>query len=203
MTLRKLHIYSALLLTAFAVVHIVNHLVGIVGVEAHLAFMHTFRLVYRMPVVEAILLVAVAFQICSGIIFVVRGWKRRKGFIHWLQLGSGAYLAFFFLNHVGAVLFGRTVLNLDTNFYFAAAGFHVEPFQFFFAPYYFLGVLALFCHLACALYWRLREQSPFARGVAVAVTMIFGFGISLTVVLTLAGVFYPIEIPPEYKAIYV
>ena len=202
MTLRKLHGLSALLLAAYAVVHIANHLVGLAGIEAHIAFMHAFRSVYRIPAVEAILLAAVAFQIYSGITFVVRGWKQRQGFVPWLQAGSGAYLAFFFLNHVGAVLFGRTVLNLDTNFYFAAAGSYVVPFQFFFAPYYFLAVLALFCHLGCALYWQLQAKSPLARGAAVAVPMVVGCALSLVIVLTLAGVFYPIEIPPEYEATY-
>lgn len=152
MTLRTLHGFSALLLVAYAAVHIANHLVGLAGIEAHIAFMRDFRSVYRIPVVEAMLLAAVAFQVYSGLTFVVRGWKQRQGLVPWLQAGSGAYLAFFFLNHVGAVLFGRTVLDLDTNFYFAAAGFHVPPFQYFFAPYYFLAVLALFTHLVqCAI----------------------------------------------------
>lgn len=202
MTLRKPHGLSALLLAAYAIVHITNHLVGLAGIEAHIAFMHAFRSVYRIPPVEAILLAAVAFQIYSGLTLVVRGWKQRQGFIPWLQAISGAYLAFFFLNHVGAVLFGRTVLNLDTNFYYAAAGFYVPPFQFFFAPYYFLAVLAMFSHLGCALYWRLQVKSPLTRGVAVAVPIAVGFALSLIIVFTLAGVFYPVEIPPEYKATY-
>lgn len=37
--------------------------------------------------------------------------------------------------------------SVDTNFYFAAAGFHVPPNQLLFGPYYFLAVLALFTHL--------------------------------------------------------
>lgn len=202
MTLRTLHGFSALLLVAYAAVHIANHLVGLAGIEAHIAFMRDFRSVYRIPVVEAMLLAAVAFQIYSGLTFVVRGWKQRQGLVPWLQAGSGAYLAFFFLNHVGAVLFGRTVLDLDTNFYFAAAGFHVPPFQYFFAPYYFLAVLALFTHLGCALYWQLQAKPRFARGVAVALPVVVGLAVSSLIVLNLAGVFYRVDIPPEYKATF-
>jgi hypothetical protein len=202
MTLRKIHGLSALLLAAFAVAHITNHLVGLAGIEAHIEFMRSFRGVYRIPVVETILLAAVAFQIYSGITFAVRGWKQRQGVIPWLQAGSGIYLAFFFLNHVGAVLFGRTVLNLDTNIYYAAAGFYVPPFQLFFAPYYFLGVLALFTHLGCALYRQMRTKSTFACGVAIALPMVVGFVLSLIIVLMLAGAFYPVEIPPGYKATF-
>lgn len=202
MTLRTLHGFSALLLVAYAAVHIANHLVGLAGIEAHIAFMRDFRSVYRIPVVEAMLLAAVAFQVYSGLTFVVRGWKQRQGLVPWLQAGSGAYLAFFFLNHVGAVLFGRTVLDLDTNFYFAAAGFHVPPFQYFFAPYYFLAVLALFTHLGCALYWQLQAKPRFARGVAVALPVVVGLAVSSLIVLNLAGVFYRVDIPPEYKATF-
>ena len=202
MTLRTLHGFSALFLVAYAAAHIANHLVGLAGIEAHIAFMRDFRSVYRIPVVEAMLLAAVAFQIYSGLTFVVRGWKQRQGLVPWLQAGSGAYLAFFFLNHVGAVLFGRTVLDLDTNFYFAAAGFHVPPFQYFFAPYYFLAVLALFTHLGCALYWQLQAKPRFARGVAVALPVVVGLAVSSLIVLNLAGVFYRVDIPPEYKATF-
>lgn len=196
MTLRKLHGASALLIAVFACIHIANHLAGLGGVEAHISFMRAARLVYRIPIVEVLLLLAVAFQIYSGSIFVVRGWKQRKGFMPWLQAGSGAYLIFFFLNHVGAVLFGRTVLNLDTTFYFAAAGFHVPPFQYFFAPYCFLGVSALFTHLGCAFYWQFQSQARPARLLAVALPPSVGFVVSLLIVLSLAGVLYPVLVPP-------
>jgi hypothetical protein len=202
MTLRKLHGLSASFIAAYACVHIANHLVGLGGVESHIAFMRTARLVYRFPVVEVALLMAVAFQIYSGLTFVVRGWRQRQGFMPWLQAASGAYLVFFFLNHVGAVLFGRTVLHLDTNFYYAAAGFYVPPFQFFFAPYYFLAVLALFTHLGCALYWRLRAKSRPAHVLAIVVPSGVGLVVSLLIVLSLAGVFYSVQVPAKYKATF-
>ena len=110
--------------------------------------------------------------------------------------------AFFLLLHVGAVLYGRTVLNLDTNFYFAAAGFHVPPNQFFFAPYYFLAVLALFTHLGCAAYWHLQASPPRTRAVAIALPMVVGGAISLLLVLSLAGKLQPVEVPAKYKATY-
>lgn len=202
MTLRKLHGMSALIILAFLCVHIANHLASLGGIESHLAFMHTARSVYRAPVVEGLLLLAIAFQIYSGLTFVIRGWKQRQGFLPWLQAASGMYLAFFFLNHVGAILIGRTVLHLDTNFYFAAAGFYVPPFQMFFAPYYFLGVLALFTHLGCAAYWLLQTKSQTTRIIAVSLSFFVGFVVSLLIVLSLAGVFHPFQVPPEYKATY-
>ena len=202
MTLRRFHALSAILIAAFVCLHIANHLVGLSGAAEHIAFMEGARSVYRFPLVEFALLSCVAFQIVSGLTFVVRGWKQRHGLIPWLQAISGAYLSFFLVVHVGAVLFGRAALNLDTNFYFAAAGFHVAPFQFFFAPYYFLAVVALFTHLGCAAYWQAQDRPRIARVLVVAVPSAVGAVASLLIVLSLAGALFPLQVPAEYKATY-
>ena len=139
-TIRNLHRYSAIPIAIFAVVHLTNHLASLLSISSHLAFMQAARLIYRQPVVEAVLLLAVALQIGSGVSIIVQRWRQHRCLAS-LQVWSGACLAFFLCAHVGAVLFGRSILKLDTNFYFAAAGFHVAPYQYVFAPYYFLGVL--------------------------------------------------------------
>ena len=202
MTLRKLHALSAVLIAAFACLHIANHLVGLSGAAQHIAFMESARSVYRFPAVELALLSCVAFQIVSGLTFFVRGWQQRNGLVPWLQAVSGAYLSFFLVIHVGAVLFGRGVLNLNTNFYFAAAGFHVAPFQFFFAPYYFLAVVALFTHLGCAGYWHVQGRPGAARALVVVLPCAVGAVASLLIVLSLAGALFPVDVPAQYKATY-
>jgi succinate dehydrogenase/fumarate reductase cytochrome b subunit len=202
MPLRKLHALSAVLIAAFVCVHLANHLVGLTGTAAHIDFMEAARAVYRLGVIEWVLLGCVAFQIISGLTLVVRGWKQRRGFVPWLQAVSGALLALFLIVHVGAVLFGRAAFNLDTNFYFAAAGFHVAPYQYFFAPYYFLGVAALFTHAACAAYWRSRSLPRAARILIVALPSTIGVTLATLIVLSLAGALFPVEIPVEYKATY-
>lgn len=203
MSLRTLHRTSAIVVALFACLHIANHLASLSSISTHIAFMQAARSVYRQPVIESILLFCVSCQVVSGISFVIRGWKQRRGLLPWLQAISGGYLAFFFVVHVGAVMFGRAVLDLDTNFYFAAAGFHVPPYQFFFAPYYFFAVLALFTHIGCAAYWRLQPSSRAARGIAVGVPMLVGGVISLLVVVSLAGLLQPVEVPAKYKAPFV
>lgn len=202
MPLRALHRTSAILLVAFAGLHIANHLWSLAGVASHIEFMEAARSIYRRPGVEAVLLSCVAFQAVSGLWFVVRGWKHRRGLVPWLQAMSGAYLAFFFLVHVGAVLYGRSALHLDTNFYFAAAGFHVPAGQLFFAPYYFLAVLALFTHLGCAAYWLFETAPRHLRALSVAIPIVVGGVVSLLIVMSLAGKFQPVEVPAEYKATY-
>ncbi len=201
-SLRRWHGVSALVLLLFVIAHLANHLAGLDSIETHRKWMDILRKVYRHPLGESVLLLAVVFQIISGLTFVIRGWRERCGFLPWLQAGSGAYLALFFINHVSAVLLGRHYLHLDTNFYFAAAGFFVPPFQFFFAPYYFLGDLALFTHLGCALYWQFEAKSKVAGILAVALPSLIGIAISGIIVLTLAGTFYPVDIPPQYQATF-
>lgn len=202
MTLRTLHRISAIAIAVFAFLHITNHLVSLFSVASHIAFMEVARVIYRQQVIEAILLFLIGFQIISGLWFVVRGWTERHGLISWLQAISGTYLAVFFFIHISAIMVGRFVLKLDTNFYYAAAGFHVPPYPFFFAPYYFLAVLALFVHLGCVVYRRLETQPHTIRNLAVVSSAVVGGAISLLIVLSLAGVVHPVDVPAKYKATF-
>ncbi|MCK0155456.1 hypothetical protein MWU49_17200 [Alcanivorax sp. S6407] len=201
--LHKLHRLSACVLASFILVHLLNHLFAIQGVDAHIGFMESFRSIYRQTLVEALLLGCVLFQVGSGLVFLRRRWGQRSGFFDRLQALSGAYLAFFFLNHVGAVLFGRLVLGLDTNVYYAAAGMHVNPFQYFFVPYYFLAVVAVFGHVACALHWLLREKLALPNRNLLGYGMLLAGAVAgLLIVLALAGQLYPLTIPAEYLETY-
>ncbi len=201
--LHTLHRTSAFIIGTYVAIHILNHLLAIQSVETHIAFMEAFRKIYRLPIVEIVLLVCVAFQIGSGIYFIKRRWGQRRGFFERVQSLSGGYLAYFLLAHVGAVLFGRSVLNLDTNFYYAAAGMHVPPFQLYFLPYYFLAVVAIFGHVACAVHWLARNRfSTAARNYFGGAVLVVGILISTLIVTAFAGGFHPVEIPKEYRATY-
>jgi hypothetical protein len=186
MKVRKLHAISATVFGAFVGLHLANHLVGLSGAERHVAFMTSARVVYRLPVLELALLVCVAIQIASGLAMVMRGWRKRRGYVAWLQAASGAYLAVFLLIHVGAVLFGRWVLHLDTDFHFAAAGVRDARSRAFFAPYYFLSIVALFAHAGCAAYWHSLNRSRRMRMLVLAVPLSIGAVTSLFVVRSLA-----------------
>lgn len=202
MTLRFVHRISAFIIGTFACLHIANHLTSLSSISLHLEFMTEARKYYRQPFAEALLTICVVFQIASGLWLVFREGTRRRGLIPWLQAISGAYLAMFLLVHVGAIFVGRTVLDLDTNFYFAAAGFHVEPFQYLFAPYYFFAVLAFCTHVGCALYWKFQSSSRTLKTIVVVLPMFAGGIISLLIVLSLAGIFHPIDLPAPYRAVY-
>jgi len=200
-TVRKLHRIGAVLVALFVLAHLANHLAALGGIGAHLRFMEGARRVYRQPIVEPVLLLAVAVQAGSGLRLLAAGWKRRAGWLARLQAASGGYLALFLLIHVAAVLFGRAVLDLDTNVHFAAAGLQVWPYQLFFVPYYFLAVLALFTHLGCALARR-AGTAPHRRLAALAVPMCVGGVLAAVLLAALMGELYPYEVPQAYAATY-
>lgn len=197
--LHKLHRYSALLISAYVLFHLANHLAALAGPESHIDYMRAYRQVYRAGLVEALLLGCVLFQVISGITFILRRRGQRRGFFDRAQALSGGYLAFFLLFHVGAVLYGRLAQGLDTNFHFAAATLNLGSFPVFFAPYYTLAVTCYFTHLACGLRWLLRERARARTLDAAAVAlMALGLLLGLLIVATFSGAFYPVRIPAEY-----
>jgi len=202
MSLRVFHRSTAAVIAGFAIVHLANHVMSLRSIEAHIAFMDIVRTLYRQPAIEFVLIASVIFQCVSGLWMVVRGWSVRRGAVAWLQAVSGTYLALFLLVHVSAILLGRLALHLDTNFYFAAAGFHVPPYQLFFVPYYFLAVVALFTHVGCAFYWWLGARSPRLRRMSLSSMVAIGCMAGVAIDLSLAGRLRPVTVPATYLATY-
>ena len=165
--IRIAHRVSAALLAIFLAVHLLNHVAGLWGVAAHIAFMEGARLVYRSPALEPLLLAAALVQIVSGVEQVRAGWGTRRGVWQRTQAVSGLYLAVFLANHTFWVLVARLGYGLDSNFYLAATFLTIWPLPILFAPYYAIGVLASFAHLACAAHFRIRGRTGdhIGRGV--------------------------------------
>lgn len=199
MNLRTAHRISGTTLGVFIVVHLLNHLTLLDSFQRHIQTMKALRVVYRFPLVEGLLFIVIAFQIYSGIKFAVVRMRQKKDAWRWAQLISGIYLAYFFINHVGATLFARNVLGLDTNIYFASVGMHVPPFQYFFFPYYFLAVSAFFIHVACFVHARdvrgATNSHPWLPRLLIAT----GPLITVLILAAQAGVFYRVTIPDEYR----
>ncbi len=200
MKLRKVHYLSGIIMTIFIGLHLFNHLVSILGAEAHISLMEKLRVVYRNPIAETLLLIAVLVQIFSGVKLFLATRKGKKNFYGKLQIWSGLYLAIFFLFHVGAVLVGRYVLNLDTNYYFGVAGLNTFPTVLFFLPYYSLAIMAFFAHTASIHFQKMKsniygitpkQQSNFIliKGVIITVVILYG----------LTNGFTGVEIPAEYN----
>jgi len=202
MTLRKIHFTSGVILTLFIGLHLFNHLCSVAGAEEHIAMMNTLRPVYRNLFVETILLSAVVVQIVTGLTLFKVSIKAEVSFFGRLHVWTGMYLAFFLLLHTSAVLIGRTVLHLDTNFYFGVAGLNTFPFNLFFIPYYALAILSFAGHVAAIHYKKMDrfllgisiyKQSMIILGIGVAITLIIFFG--------LTNHFHGVDIPKEYNVL--
>ena len=201
-SLRLFHRTSAVLLSSFALIHIANHVVGLAGQAEHIAFMQAMRPYYRNAIVEPVLLVLFALQATTGTTLAVKGWHQRRGFVAWAQTISGLNLAAFLLIHIISVMIGRGVLGLDTDFRFAAAGFHVAGWPWYFAPYYFFAVFALFVHVGCALYWHFDMRARHYARFALWSMMALGTTLALAFVASLAGLLHPVNIPQRYLMTY-
>jgi hypothetical protein len=197
--LKSFHRISGITIAAFIALHLFNHMMALAGPESHIATMTLLRQFYRHPVAETVLLLAVVNQVITGIRLhrrdrsgQQRGWQAAQ---HW----SGLYLAFFFVIHLGAVLVGRTVLQLDTNFYFGVAGLNTFPFALFFVPYYALAVIGFFVHVASIHARKMQRTVLGLPPDTQAKAMVF-LGLCFTVVLLygLTNGFTGVEIPPEY-----
>lgn len=197
-TARRLHRGAGLVVGLFALAHVANHLAALWGVAAHLRFMAAARTVYRQPVAEAVLLACVALQAGSGLRLLRARRKTRAGPLAWTQALSGAYLAAFLAIHVAAVVLGRTLLDLDTNIHFAAAGLQLAPFRYVFAPYYFLAVCALCVHLGCALARR-SARGGWRRTWRLAASSVAGAAVAASIVAALMGALYPYRVPKAYR----
>ena len=84
-------------------------------------------------------------------------------------------------------MIGRNVLNLDTNFYFGAAGLNIFPLNLFFIPYYGLAITSFFGHLAAIHYQKMKttvlgftakKQSNFILVIGVILTFIILYGLT-------------------------
>lgn len=197
--MKRIHYLSGLVIALFIALHLFNHLAGVFGAETHIAVMDQLRPIYRNPFVETALLAAVAVQIISGLSLIRSKKGALQGFYDRLQVRTGLYLAFFLLIHVAAVLIGRYVMELDTNFYFGVAGLNTYPHKLFFIPYYGLAILSFFGHTAAIHFHKMKgkmlgltvkQQSRSILIVGIIVTIIIFYG--------LTDGFSGVELPKEY-----
>ena len=199
--LRKAHRCNAIFLSAFIMLHMVTHLSGAFGVEAYNAVQDTFRTVYRHPVVETPLLISITAQLVIGAYLLVHR-IRRDGvscFWGWLQIVSGAFFFVFMAQHLYSLGMARLYFRLDTNFYWPASVMSGPWFIYYFAPYYILGVFALFTHVGTGLRFALIDRGAPELGRRVGIlTIAVGALVSLAIPPIIAGVFFPIELPQEW-----
>jgi hypothetical protein len=164
--------------------------------------MTTLRYFYRNILVESILLLAVAIQIYSGLKLFRLKRQTAKSLFEKLHIWTGLYLAIFFVIHLSAVLAGRLILNLDTNFYFGVAGLNSFPFNLFFIPYYLMAVVSFFGHISAIHNQRMTKTifgfSPYRQSI---ILLTIGIGFAVFLICGLTNKFQGYQIPTEYNVI--
>lgn len=200
MKLKQFHRISGVIIAVFLVLHLSNHLFALGGPALHISIMKYFRMVYRFPPVEVMLLLCVTIQITSGLRLVFTKGFRKQPLYVIVQAVSGIYLSLFLINHVRAVLLARYEWHVETDFYFASGVAVHYPEKLFFIPYYTLSVLCAFMHIACAHYARRMALAAVSISSGAAgrfkkeAFWILGTGIVVTALImgSLTGLFYPL-----------
>ena len=199
MNIRNIHFLSGILLIVFIGLHLWNHVNSISGIDRHIAIMEQLRPIYRNVFVESLLILAVGLQIYSGLQLYLKARKTTlKGFRK-LHVLSGLYLALFLIIHLSAVFAGRYILDLDTNFYFGAAGLNTFPFNLFFIPYYGLAIFSFFGHIA-AIHHQKMQHRLLGFPPSLQSWLILFAGVILTsfILYGLTGHFQGVTIPEDY-----
>ncbi|MEZ5891987.1 MAG: hypothetical protein R3C58_02400 [Parvularculaceae bacterium] len=192
--IRTLHRSLAIALGLFILLHLSTHLFALAGPEAHNRALKSVQWVYRNRFVEPLLLAAIAVQIGAGLRLMLRRLREPgKGFWGWAQIASGVALGVFFVLHASAALMARHLFHIDTNFYWPGGSLTTPPLQWWFVPYYFIGALAVFTHVAAALHFRFGAS-------ALAPKLLIGAGAAYgaTIILTFSGAFFDFTLPDDY-----
>lgn len=202
MNKRIIHYFSGVFIALFVGIHLFNHVWSILGAEKHIELMNYLRFVYRNPLIETLLLLAVLVQIVSGFMLFRESRKTAFSFFDKLHIYSGLYLAVFLIIHVSAVMAGRLVLHLDTNFYFGVAGINTFPFNLFFIPYYGLAIFSFFGHIAAIHHKKMKKTiwSIYPKQQSIII-LIVGFLVLILIFYGLTNGFKGVTIPKEYKVL--
>lgn len=202
MTIKRFHYISGLTITIFITLHLFNHALSILGADKHIAAMNTLRLFYRNIFVETILLGTVIVQIASGLKLFKENRKIALSKFDKLQIWTGLYLAIFFIIHLSAVLVGRSILQLDTNFYFGVAGLNSFPLNLFFIPYYGLAIFSIFGHLAAVHNKKMKQDllglTPNKQSKSI---LFLGACLTILIFYGLTNHFKGVKIPIEYNVL--
>jgi hypothetical protein len=152
---RVAHGITGAIILLYVGFHIINHLFGLVGPEAHAAVMEAGRKVYRAPLVEPLLVTLMLFQVAGGLYLAWRWSASALDFQKTFQIASGFYLSMFILGHMNSVFFyARRVLGIPTDWAFATGaptGLIHDAWNIRLLPHYLLGVFFVLAHLGSGL----------------------------------------------------
>ncbi len=199
--MKALHRITGIVVSIFIVAHLFNHLTAWFGIETHQYILEKLRQVYRIPVLEFILVISFFFQAFSGFRMCYHIWKKeQKTKVEKIQMYSGILLGLFIIQHIPATIGQRWYYEFDTNFYFASRVVLEQPLYFYFVPYYFIGIMAFAFHLA-EIHRKKIVQYISQEQANIHYYLILGifFIIALLILYIFMGGKYDIQIPEAYR----
>ncbi len=205
--MKKFHRLTAYILIIFVAAHLINHLFLIAGRENYNQVQEILNAVYRNPMLEPILIIAMSFQVIIGLKLAISSLRRKPKRPFWqrpfwekAQIISGFVFAYFIIEHLIALAGVRWFNpNLETSFYWPASVMNGAPFTYYFVPYYFLGVLAVMTHMGIGLRFVALRKGKRALGDMLAIgAIVLGAVFGTLIILSLMGVFYEITLPAKW-----
>jgi hypothetical protein len=189
--LRFLHgVVSLFILTVFLAPHIGNHLIGVMGTDAHRAVMRVLRRMYRTRVVEPAIISGFVFQVFSGLILLRYRTATKTDLFGLMQIATGTYLAAFIVAHVNSVFTLARYAGTETDYAWATGapiGLVGDAWSIRLVPHYTLAVLFLLIHLGGGLRLvllahgvsRVRADrfSWFLNGLSCCATLVISIGL--------------------------
>jgi len=192
--LRIAHGAAGVIVLLFIAFHLFNHLFGLAGPQVHLRIMELGRTIYRSPFFESVLVIALLFQVVSGLRLAWNWSSVGSDNYRIFQVGSGVFLSVFILGHLNAVfVFARTYAGIETGWEFASGdpvGMIHDPWGIRLLPHYAIGVFFIITHLFSGLRVVMLAHNA-SRSTANAIWWggaVVGVSISLLIMLGITGV---------------
>lgn len=152
---RVLHGAVAAALSAYVLFHLGNHLLALIGPQAHERAMAIGRTVYRSFVGEPILISLFIVQVALGLRLAAAWTARPSDPFRSVQLGSGVYVGAYVLTHMNSALVSaRALRGTTTDWSWASGaleGLIEDAWNIRLLPHYALGAFLLLVHLCSGL----------------------------------------------------
>jgi succinate dehydrogenase/fumarate reductase cytochrome b subunit len=198
--LSRIQAVSGLLFSLFALVHLSNTALAVLGPELYDGFQASVRRVYQWPLFEVALVTALVVHITSGVLRMRgrRGSKAKPPLRLRLHRYAAYYLALFVFGHMAATRL--PALLADAPPFFGGVSFSLHFMPWFFYPYYALlgiaGLYHLFYGVPVALgVLGIRAPQAIRRGPGFWIPVSAAATIIVLALLGFGGVLYEIDDP--------
>ena len=162
---RQVRLWTALIVAAYVVMHLLNHAVGLVSLEAMEATRRVMRLLWGNPVVNPILLLAFLTHFLLALVALYRRATLRMPAWEAVQIGFGLLILPLILIHVIGTRGVRTFLDVDVTYQYVISVLYVtDPMR---GIQQTLMLIVVWIHMVVGLHFWLRVRPGYRRYVPI------------------------------------